>query len=1035
MNRINLSASLATLALLTYGNVAEAQNPIISGQFTADPTARVFEGRLYVFPSHDIPPVEGQRQDWFCMADYHVFSSDDLTHWTDHGRILDQTEVPWGKPDGYSMWAPDCILGKDGRYYFYFPDAPADGRGFGVGVAIADKPYGPYKAEPNRIDGIFGIDPCILQASNGKNYIFWGGGGLRVAQMTDDLLHLHPSVMQNPVEGPNGMKMYGRSIDELPEGFKEGPFAFERNGKYYLTYPWVRNNTETLAYAMADDPMGPYEFKGLIMKESPTGCWTNHHSLVEWKGQWYLFYHHNDYSPAFDKNRSICADSISFNADGTIKEVVPTLRGIGITDASEKVQIDRGKLYNGASIEYNDTVNRFDGWKAILPPGAYIDYYSCSIPAGDYKVWVNTPGRWGRRQLQLIGQTELKLEVIPQSNGLSTLRLINNGKSTAEVDWISLNARQPLDPSTRGGLETGMYRNLFKEAGYDEAAIEARLEEVYNDVFTGPNKVYFEVGKDMAYVSDVKNNDVRTEGMSYGLMVAVQLDKKEVFDRLWRWAKRYMQINDPKNPMNGYFRWSCRIDGSSNANGPASDGELYFITSLLFASNRWGNDTGINYLAEAQHILECIQPRTQTTEKGERTIALMDPDTKLISFVPGMKFTDPSYHLPAFYEVWARYAQDGRASYWRECARLSREYLHKSVHPLTGLTPDYNNFDGSLMHTGQLFGDCFRYDSWRVPMNIALDYSWACADRHWQQNYGHTIQNFLYSEGIDSFPDQYNVDGTRPERLIRSGHFPEKLRHSIGFVATAAAASLLCTHNKSYEFIDRLWNSKHEPEPDGYFDGYYDGLLRLFAFMHLSGHYRVIEKQMLYSDYFEPVTKTSPAAQPDAQGFIRRWTLLDPISKPNNTNTVFTDSYLKEAFSADYSKQIKGLQWHAVDSKLFNVKLFRFASCRDKQIYGVLFLGETIIECDEEIRDVRLAAGSNSASLWKLNGEEVLLLSGDRRMVQDDGVSPRLTLRKGRNVLSCAVINGPGMSDFCVRFLDANGKPVTNYRLLLNNKK
>ena len=150
----------------------------------------------------------------------------------------------------------------------------------------------------------------------------------------------------------------------------------------------------------------------------------------------------------------------------------------------------------------------------------------------------------------------------------------------------------------------------------------------------------------------------------------------------------------------------------------------------------------------------------------KRTISLIDPATSLITFVPGAAFTDPSYHIPAFYEVWARYADDGRASYWRECARKSREYLHKSVHPMTGLNDDYNNFDGTPLHNNRLLGDCFRYDSWRVPMNIALDYSWACSDRQWQQNYGHTIQNFFFSQGIDSYLDQYNTDGTLHNRLL-----------------------------------------------------------------------------------------------------------------------------------------------------------------------------------------------------------------------------------------------------------------------------
>ncbi len=1026
--------------LATAVSATKAQNPIINHQFSADPTARVFNGRIYLFPSHDIiSPVEPEKK-WFSMADYHVFSSDNLTDWTDHGVILSQEQVPWGNPTAYSMWAPDCV-DKDGKYYFFFPDAPKpldtdkDGRsrGFGVGVAVADHPYGPYKPEPSNIKGIAGIDPCVLQASNGENVIFWGGGGLRMARLKDNLIELADEELQNPAEAPNGMKFYGHAVEGLPEGFKEGPFAFERNGKFYLTYPWVRkeNGTECLAYAMSDKPMGPYEYKGIIMKEHENGCWTNHHSIVEYKGQWYLFYHNNAYSPWFDKNRSVCADSLFFNPDGTIQEVKPTLRGIGVTDARTMVQMDRySSIGGGATIEYNDTTNRFLGWKTILPKDGFVTYANVQIPEGEYTVWVNKPGFWGRAEIVDIKQTSLNLKVNRQSNGLHELVLTNKGEAPVEVDWISLNPRRPLVPSSAGGIATGTYRNLFVEAGHSEAEVEAKLREVFDDVFKGKHRCYFEVGKDIAYISDIKNNDVRSEGMSYGMMIAVQFDRKDIFDRLWRWTKKYMQMQD--GAMKGYFRWSCKRDGTPNAHGPASDGELYYITSLIFASNRWGNSGEIDYLKEAQYILDCIQPRETefTMHRGEngkklekpinvkRTISLIDPATSLITFVPGAAFTDPSYHIPAFYEVWARYADDGRASYWRECARKSREYLHKSMHPMTGLNDDYNNFDGTPLHNNRLLGDCFRYDSWRVPMNIALDYSWACSDRQWQQNYGHTIQNFFFSQGIDSYLDQYNTDGTLPKQILPAGTYQPKLRHSIGLMATLAASSIMCSHPKSYDFIDRLWNAKHKPDADGYFDAYYDGLLRLFAFMHLSGHYRVIEKTPQLETYLRPATKDSTT--PDSEGFVRRWMLHDPISKPNRSNTVFTDTYLNETFPQPLAYSKKDKAWNAYDSQLFNVKLYRLATCTGQQRYGVIFWATTIIECDEEIKDVRFAIGSNSASKWWLNGQEMAMLSGDRRMVRDDVVSRPVTLKKGRNIITGAVINGPGMSDFCFRIVDAD---------------
>ena len=282
-------------------------------------------------------------------------------------------------------------------------------------------------------------------------------------------------------------------------------------------------------------------------------------------------------------------------------------------------------------------------------------------------------------------------------------------------------------PWTKGGMETGKYRNVLVEMGYAPEVVEAKLQEVFNDVFHGPNKVYFEVGDSMGYISDIKNHDARTEGMSYGMMIAVQMDQKDIFDRLWRWSRKYMQHQSGQRE--GYFAWSCKTDGTRNAEGAASDGELYYITALLFASNRWGDDTGINYKAEARRILDCTMPRDYKEERPMRQfpgmppssgkIFLIDPDTRLITFTPdgfGQRMTDPSYHIPAFYEVWARWADDGRADYWQDCADKSRAFLHKAIDEKTGLNPDMCNFDGTMMQGfggRRNGGSNFRYDSWR----------------------------------------------------------------------------------------------------------------------------------------------------------------------------------------------------------------------------------------------------------------------------------------------------------------------------------
>lgn len=387
-----------------------------------------------------------------------------------------------------------------------------------------------------------------------------------------------------------------------------------------------------------------------------------------------------------------------------------------------------------------------------------------------------------------------------------------------------------------GAFNSGKYRNVFLEYGYKKSDIDKKVAKAYYDLFEGPNKVYFEVGDSMGYVSDIKNKDARTEGLSYGLMVAVQLNKKDVFDRIWRWTNKYLQHHG--GPRDSYFAWSVEPNSlKHNSEGSASDGELYFITDLLFASNRWGNNTGINYYAEAKRILDAMWSKDGTG--GIRN--LINVEHKLITFTPdnyGYNWTDPSYNLPAFFEIWAEYAKDGREQFYRDCADSTRKYLRLACDPVTALNADYTEFNGKL-RSNRWMPAAFRYDSWRVPMNIAMDYAWFGKDKEWQQDYCRRIQNFLSSKGIDVFEDQFNVDGSRPDFILEAGGF-KKLRHSLGLVSTAAATSMIGTQDQSRKFVDALWNVKLEPYEDGYFDPYYDGLLYLFSLMHLSGNYQII---------------------------------------------------------------------------------------------------------------------------------------------------------------------------------------------------
>jgi hypothetical protein len=359
------SIALAVLLFSGINTSIVAQNPLIRNMYSADPSARVFGDSVYLYPSHDILATPGHgRIGWFCMEDYHVYASADLTNWKDDGIVVSQYNVPWVKPDSYSMWAPDCIY-RNGKYYFYFPTTPGDssyGQGFAIGVAVADHPTGPFVPQPAPIANVHGIDPNVFIDKDGQAYLYWSQGNIFGARLKENMLEL----ASDPIV-----------LGDLPaKGLKEGPYLFERDGRYYLTFPHVENKTERLEYAMSKNPLGPFKWTGVIMDESPTGCWTNHHSIIRFKDQWYLFYHHNDYSPGFDKARSVRADSLFFNGDGTIRKVVPSLRGIGITQSSEQIQVDRySAIGSGASIVFLDSADKFRGWKTIFEKeDAWIQY-------------------------------------------------------------------------------------------------------------------------------------------------------------------------------------------------------------------------------------------------------------------------------------------------------------------------------------------------------------------------------------------------------------------------------------------------------------------------------------------------------------------------------------------------------------------------------------------------------------------------------------------------------------------------------------
>lgn len=380
-----------------------------------------------------------------------------------------------------------------------------------------------------------------------------------------------------------------------------------------------------------------------------------------------------------------------------------------------------------------------------------------------------------------------------------------------------------------GAATTGRYPNLFKEyLGKSDAEIAARLEGAWRQLFAGDpdsEALYYPVAGDMAYVPDINNHDVRSEGLSYGMMIAVQLDRREEFDRIWKFARHYMYHQG--GPLGGYFAWHTAYDGRRLSAGPAPDGEEWFVMALFFASHRWGDRTGIfNYSGEAQALLRVMLHKHEEPGRGAIT-SMFDPVEKQIVFTPhppGSTFTDPSYHLPAFSELWSRWAADpADRAFLAEVTHTSRALFRKAAHPRTGLMPDYSHFDGTPRTMPWGNHDDFRYDAWRTLANPALDWAWWRADP-WQVEQSNRVLRFLAQFG-DQLPDCFEIDGTpTPDSYNRPG-----------LIAMAAVAALAADREVGEPWVRRLWVT---PLPTGR-GRYYDGLLMMLGLLQVSGNYRI----------------------------------------------------------------------------------------------------------------------------------------------------------------------------------------------------
>ncbi|NJD08942.1 MAG: glycoside hydrolase [Gemmatimonadetes bacterium] len=394
----------------------------------------------------------------------------------------------------------------------------------------------------------------------------------------------------------------------------------------------------------------------------------------------------------------------------------------------------------------------------------------------------------------------------------------------------------------QGAAVTGKYRNLFREAGHPDAEIRAKIDSAWQQFFHGDSAtqtVFYWAGENergrLAFVSDINNRDVRSEGMSYAMMIAVQLDRKAEFDALWNWSRTYMYNGDPKHPAYKYYSWSMNLDGTPRSESPAPDGEEYWVMALYFASGRWGDGQGIyDYRAMADELLYDIKNRGVIEgpwkSRPERTAsegAQFNPEHKMVRFTPDTRrpdHTDPSYHLPHFYELWGRWGPVADRPFWLDAARISRDYFQKATHPVTALAPDYANFDGTPVTAAfNPRSGTFGPDAWRTAANWSVDWSWWAADSR-EQVLSDRIQTFFESKG--RYGNRYQLDGTPIDSTT----------HSLALVATNAIASLAATDGvRAVRFVDELWRAQI---PTGRYR-YYDGMWYLMALLHVSGEYRV----------------------------------------------------------------------------------------------------------------------------------------------------------------------------------------------------
>lgn len=409
--------------------------------------------------------------------------------------------------------------------------------------------------------------------------------------------------------------------------------------------------------------------------------------------------------------------------------------------------------------------------------------------------------------------------------------------------------------ASQGAFHTGKYRNVFAEMGKPQDEIDRKLREAYDTYFstTDANRLYFEFAPGQAYIKDIAHDDIRSEGQSYGMMITLQRDDQARFDKLWNFALSHMRITDSAHPSYRGFAWVVDSKGQICDENSAPDGEEYMAMALYFAHHRWGSARSKapnDYKYWADEILDMMKNRPSLSgSRFRRTVTssgaacvgakITDKVTSVPLFHPIQKqilfnatlnenFTDPSYHLPAFYNLFATWGPRQDAEFWKSAAATSRSFLARAMNPKTGLTSEYTKFDGRPHSVSWNSNSAlFAYDSWRVGGNVGMDWAWMMQPGGELQARADALVSFFANQGASHYLALWKPDGTGGSGF-----------HSPGLIAMNAVATLATTEavkEQAQALLEDFWNT---PLPTGQYR-YYDGLLYTFGLLHLSGQYRI----------------------------------------------------------------------------------------------------------------------------------------------------------------------------------------------------